>query len=51
MAGSNWNLEIWNSNVGFIRPWALRLQQLAFVVWFFQGSYKNPRKSGESAEG
>ncbi|KAF1877170.1 hypothetical protein Lal_00015832 [Lupinus albus] len=27
-------MEVWDSSVGFIRPWVLKLQLLAFVVWF-----------------
>lgn len=26
--------------VGFLKPWVLQLQQLTFVVCFFQGSYQ-----------
>ena len=46
--GSNrkvWNLsptlEVWDSNMGFIRTWVLQLKQLAFFVWFSSGSYQN----------
>ena len=33
-------LEVWDSSVAFISPWALQLQQLIFVLWFSQGSYQ-----------
>jgi len=32
-------LEVGDSSVGFIRPLALQLQQLTFVVWFFHSSF------------
>ena len=41
-------LEVWDLEVGFIKPWVLQLQHPDFVVWFSQGSYQLVSKSSPS---
>lgn len=38
---SSFMLELWDSNVGFTRPWSLLLQWLLFVLWCSQVLVKN----------